>query len=327
MEYKSFKLSVVIPIFNAELYLTRCLDSVISQTFKNIEIILVNDGSSDNSLEICERYKKNDNRIRIIDKKNEGVSAARKDGINLSTGNYITFVDADDYLHKDMYSDLVKVIIDEGCDILESGYLLIDEHDVLINKCILQNEMNIGANQCLTSYLSNKNSETFLWNKIYKRELFEDIDLPELRYSEDYLWNVLLYSKCKKSVVTEKTYYYYYKNMSGACNNNNYKAKVDGIIAGIKSKEFLNKNYPSLEYYGTLYVVDYARFLYKVEYEQGVKDKDFYKMLKKYYRDYFPLSLIYNKRPVTKLPGYLLFYLTPLGYMWMNRFYHKMKER
>ena len=106
------KITVVVPIYNAEQYLERCLKSIVEQTYENLEIILVNDGSSDKSLEICERFKASDERITIISKENGGVSSARNRGIEVATGKYIIFIDADDYIEKDMFAiledDLIK---------------------------------------------------------------------------------------------------------------------------------------------------------------------------------------------------------------------------
>lgn len=322
---KGYKLSVIVPIYNADELLERCLKSITTQTFQNLEIILVNDGSTDNSINICKKYCEVDERIRIIDKKNAGVSAARKDAIKIATGDFITFVDADDYIDNNMYKSLMEIIETESCDIIESGYILINEHEEVIDRRVLISENNEGTNQCLEAYLSNKNSEAFLWNKIYRRELFGDVDYPELKYSEDYLWNVIFYSRCKKSITVDLAYYYYYKNMNGACNNSNYRQKVDGIVAGGMARDYLLSCVPTLSYYGVLYSIDYARFLYMVEFELNVSDKEFYRELIKYFREYFSLPLICKKRPLKKIPGYLLFYWMPRTYALLNSFYHKMK--
>ena len=326
VESESLKLSIIVPIYNAGLFLDRCIDSIVRQTYQNLEIILVNDGSEDNSLDICKKYQNLDCRIEIIDKRNEGVSAARKDGLKISTGDFITFVDADDYIDDNMYKSLMMAIIEGEYDIIESGYILVNEKEEIINKRLLREEQNIGVNQCLEAYLSNKNSDTFLWNKLYRKELFDGFDFPEFRYSEDYLWNVMLYSKCKKSVTVNKAYYYYYKNMSGACNNNCYRAKIDGVLAGIKALEFLNYYFPKISYYGLMYIIDYIRFLYMAQYELQVKDRDFYKELSNYYRKYFNIETIIKIKRKGKIPGYLLFYVLPGFYAFFNKLYHKIKS-
>jgi len=116
------KISVIIPVYNTSKYLKRCLDSIINQTYVNLEIICINDGSKDNSLEILNQYKKKDDRIIIIDKENQGVSAARNDGIKNSTGMYITFVDSDDWLELDAIEILYKTLINEKVDVVRGNY-------------------------------------------------------------------------------------------------------------------------------------------------------------------------------------------------------------
>ena len=117
-------ISIIIPIYNNEEFIPRCLDSVINQTYKQIEIVIINDGSTDESLNIINKYKKIDTRIKVIDKKNEGVSVARNIGIDNSTGEYITFVDADDWLELDAIEKLYKEINEKKVDIVRGNYYI-----------------------------------------------------------------------------------------------------------------------------------------------------------------------------------------------------------
>ena len=111
------KISIIVPVYNVESYLSNCIDSILNQTFKDFELILVNDGSTDKSLEICKHYKNMDDRIFIIDKKNGGLSSARNAGLDIIKGEYIGFVDSDDYIHPQMYELLYKQIIENEADI------------------------------------------------------------------------------------------------------------------------------------------------------------------------------------------------------------------
>ena len=114
--------SIIIPAYNAEKYIEQCIDSIISQTYKNIEVIIVNDGSTDNTLAICEKYAKEDKRIKIVKKKNEGVSKARNDGIKIATGKYIMFIDSDDYIDDDYIEIMHKNIVEKKADLVVSNY-------------------------------------------------------------------------------------------------------------------------------------------------------------------------------------------------------------
>ena len=126
------KLSVVIPVYNVEKYLPKCVDSVINQTLKDIEIILVNDGSTDNSGEICEKYTKADDRIKYICQDNQGVAAARKKGTEYVTSEYVTFIDSDDWVSESFFEELYNNI--NGCDIVLSNYYRVREDKITIIK-------------------------------------------------------------------------------------------------------------------------------------------------------------------------------------------------
>ena len=110
-------ISVVVPVYNKSLYLAECIESIISQTYRNLEIILVNDGSSDNSLDICKMYEQLDERVIVVDKPNAGVASARNAGLEIATGDYIGFVDADDFIDAGMYSTLLEQITRDGSDV------------------------------------------------------------------------------------------------------------------------------------------------------------------------------------------------------------------
>ena len=116
------KITIVVPIYNAEKYLERCIKSILDQTYENLEIILVNDGSTDKSLEICEKFKAEDNRIIIINKENGGVSSARNKGIDAATGKFIIFIDADDYIEKEMFEVLEEDLFKNNVDISMCGF-------------------------------------------------------------------------------------------------------------------------------------------------------------------------------------------------------------
>ena len=127
-------ISIIIPVYNVEKYLNKCLNSVIEQTYKNIEVILIDDGSTDNSGKICDEYAKNDIRIKIIHQQNGGVSTARNNGLEHATGKYITFVDSDDYIEKEMIETMAKKIMKKNADIVICGVTDRDEENNIINK-------------------------------------------------------------------------------------------------------------------------------------------------------------------------------------------------
>ena len=139
----SEKISVIVPIYKTEQFLSKCIDSIINQTYKNLEIILVDDGSPDNCPKICDEYAKRDNRIKVIHKENGGLSSARNAGIEIATGDFSAFVDSDDWIDSDMYESLVKLSDEYNADIAECGYRFIRPWKV-------ENKILDGSNTCKT---------------------------------------------------------------------------------------------------------------------------------------------------------------------------------
>lgn len=190
-------ISVIIPVHNVEPFLEYCLDSVIGQSYKNLEIILVNNGSNDNSGEICERYAKTDKRIQVINEERGDVALARNLGIERATGTYISFIDSDDYIHPNFYKRLYELIIQNDVDIAECSYCRIplSKKDSFFDIVDNENKINGGKievydNKEAVSRLYSANSEIAIhkivvWNKLYKKELWNDVRFPIGRLHED----------------------------------------------------------------------------------------------------------------------------------------------
>lgn len=201
-------ISVVIPVYNCEKYLSECIESILSQSFKNFELILINDGSKDNSLKICNFYKKNDSRIKVINQINCGASQTRKNGLDIAIGKYITFIDSDDYVKKDYLETLyVNLIESEAdficCNSIEMGL------ELQANNCILDSKLITDKNRLLDDYFSGKRYAYCIWGKLFKKELFYSIDFPNLKYAEDTCIILSLFIKVKKIFLLNYSGYYY----------------------------------------------------------------------------------------------------------------------
>lgn len=178
------KISVIVPIYNADKYLARCIDSIVNHTYHNLEIILVDDGSVDQSLKICEQYAKNDTRIKIIYQHNQGVSVARNNGISHATGEYICFVDADDFVSKDYCQNLVNLIKRDNSDIAVYTYIFYINHRYFVNLAFTAENMIkdgcYSAKKWLRTCLID--FDIFLaasaCGKLFKRSLFKHIRFP-----------------------------------------------------------------------------------------------------------------------------------------------------
>lgn len=210
---EQIKLSVIVPVYNLEKYIENTVNSICNQTYKNLEIIIVNDGSGDKSEDIIIEFAKKDSRIHLINKKNEGVTKARITGIEAATGEWIGFVDGDDYVEPEMFEHLITNAIQNEADISQCGYQMVfpNRVDYYYNsgkKCVFDNYK--GIKELLTGRII----EPGLCNKIYKRDIvkqFVDSKIMDLsiKNNEDLLMNFYLFKRAKKSIYEDFCPYHY----------------------------------------------------------------------------------------------------------------------
>lgn len=197
--------SVIVPIYNSEKYIARCIESILNQTYKNIEVILINDGSSDKSLEIINYYKSIDNRILVINKKNEGVSIARNYGIEKSNGDYIGFVDSDDHIEENMYEVLVNRIQEDNSEMAVLTSYTINYFD----KYRSNYNNTINSDDAL-KYLLRLSFPTSLWPYLYKREIIKGNCLnKDIHFFEDFEFNFKVIKNTSKISLCDKLLYHY----------------------------------------------------------------------------------------------------------------------
>lgn len=182
-------ISVIVPIYNVEKYLAKCLDSILNQTYRNLEVILVDDGSLDGSSKICDIYAKRDNRIIVVHQRNGGLSVARNRGLEIAKGDFIGFVDSDDIIHNRMYEILYKHIKDYSADISICNYSVVYEGDIIGNKDIADIKESIiicNGHEALYNIGRKLGENTIVaWNKLYKRDLFRNLRYVEGKIHED----------------------------------------------------------------------------------------------------------------------------------------------
>ena len=211
-------ISVIIPVYNIAPYLPKCLDSLIGQTYGNLEIIAVDDGSTDDSGKILDDYSSKDGRIRVIHKQNEGVSAARNDALDLATGDYIGFVDGDDTVQPDMFEFLLNNAEKHNADISHCGFTLVRDG------CIDTPFYGTGEvwiqdhEKGIIDLLKGDRIEPGCWNKLYRSELFEGVRFnKDILYNEDNLINFYLFKKSNKAVYADECKYNYIRRDNSAC--------------------------------------------------------------------------------------------------------------
>lgn len=238
-------ISIIIPIYKVEKYIERCINSVLSQTYSNIEIILIDDGSPDMCPSICDNYKLIDSRIQVIHKENGGLSDARNKGINISKGKYITFVDSDDYIENDYVEFLYKTILKEDSDIAICSYQSVYGNRMII-KQLEHREYILNSEETLEKMLYQKEFNVSAWAKLYKRELFENIEFPKGKIFEDAFTTYKLVMKAKKiSVNLEIKYNYMIRSNSILTSEFNEK-KMLLIDAYNKMGRDIQIKYPKL---------------------------------------------------------------------------------
>ena len=272
--------SIIVPVYNVEKYLEQCINSIINQTYKNIEIILIDDGSTDNSGIICDEYAKKDNRIKVIHKDNEGISATRNRGIDESSGKYISFVDSDDYIEKNMIEILYKDIEKENADIAVCNYIIVkDKNNIKKDKNNSYNVIILSQNDALRMCFCNE-FEFYLWNKIFKKTLFNEIKFPKGKNSEERYTLPKLIDNSKK-IIYDNRKLYYYRIRKNSIIHSNEKINYDAIEADSYLLEYMKVNHKNLENISMESFINTNFAIYNKMYIMKCKDKNKYKLITK----------------------------------------------
>lgn len=279
MNYR--KVSVIVPVYNVEKYFCRCIDSIKNQTYENLEIILVDDGSTDNSGNMCDEIAKTDDRIVVIHKENGGLSDARNAGLDISTGDYIGFVDSDDYIDADFYKLLVDNLEKYNADVSCCRYANVWEdgrHNPVGNDGVLHIYEKTDA---LKEYIYGKTMDPFACNKLYRAELLGNANHTEnrLRFikgivGEDNPFCIELFKRTNIVVLAGESKYCYLQARKGAITNSKVnQKKLDSVYFWDCVRQDCKENYPDLEKYALRRQVLFYIGLYNAIY----KDKDFKK--------------------------------------------------
>ena len=222
-------LSIIIPVYNGEKYIKRCINSIIDQEIDFMEIIIINDGSADNTKEICEAFVQKHNNIKLINQENQGVSHSRNIGIQNATGKYVMFVDADDYLVEHSLNN-IKDLLKEDIDVLRYSYILNNEKMVFDEKIF---DLSANKQKFLNEFFS-KTNQNMSWGQAIKKELIKDIKFNKnIFYGEDELFNCQVYNKCKNIKYTDTVLYNYKQNddsVSRDYKNSKVKRKIENLI-------------------------------------------------------------------------------------------------
>ncbi|WBW98610.1 glycosyltransferase family 2 protein [Oceanirhabdus sp. W0125-5] len=242
------KISIIVPVYNVELYLRKCVDSILNQTIENLEIILVNDGSKDRSGAICDEYKKKDHRVIVIHKENGGLSSARNAGINVATGELIGFIDSDDWIEPDYYEILYDGIIKNNADISVMHLTKVTNHEKIEFETMGKKEwVNFTRHNAMERFFGDNFIGYSACNKLYRRKLFEGIRYPEGMIMEDKATTYKLIHKANSVVVNLSCKYHYYLRNDSIMQSNFNRKKFDSLEIHIEQIEFVDRYYPEFK--------------------------------------------------------------------------------
>ena len=224
--------SIIIPAYNCEAYIERCLISVCNQTYNDIEIIVIDDGSTDHTSDVCKRFCKTDKRIKLVHKKNGGLSSARNLGIELCVGEFITFIDSDDWVREDHIELLLRELKKNDADISITGYITVYDERKTHNKREFFPGTEVYEGDMVVRALFRMDKfQGMACSKMYRRELFDEIRFPVVRCYEDNLIMLQLFDKCEKAVwIPQYTYYYFQR--PGSLVNSGYSSEKLMLMKG-----------------------------------------------------------------------------------------------
>ncbi len=221
-------ISVIVPVYNVEEYLPRCIDSIINQTYKNLEIILVDDGSPDNCGKICDEYAKKDSRIVVIHKENGGQSTAKNMALDIAKGEYIGFVDSDDYIAPNMYEELYQNLIDNQCDIAMCGrYNVYDDRTEKV--FVIDKPMVMENEDIIKRFLTWDNVDSAGCDKLIHKSLLTGIRFPAGYVCEDVIFVYRVLERCKRMIHIGAPMYYYVQRQ-GSTSRSTFSGKTMGLL-------------------------------------------------------------------------------------------------
>ena len=305
------KISVIVPVFNAENYLERCVNSILKQTYQNFELILVNDGSADNSGIICDNFAKKDNRIKVLHKQNGGVSAARNAGLEIASGEWICFVDSDDWIYENYLETMFKPIVEKNVDLVICGIDKIEKDKKIVSYNFTNKTIFAFSNKDFANifYQLRHNPKNAVYlnspvNKIFNKTLLTNIRFnTNLKVCEDYDFVIQYLKKINSTAFLSENLYCYEYNATSAVHNANAQIQFLSVIANLKAtkeyESFLNMQEFLYNQYFTETISNFIIFLFlqNIKFKLEIKEtvKNVQKVLKNKF-EYGYTKKLYNSQ-------------------------------
>ncbi|WP_456277307.1 glycosyltransferase [Bacillus sp. AK128] len=239
------KISIIVPVYKVEPYLEKCIESILSQTFRNFELILINDGSPDNCGNICDGYSKKDSRIKVIHKQNGGLSSARNAGLEIAQGDYIGFVDSDDWIEPEMYELLLNLCEENNCEISSCSSIIHYSDKTIVNGGHTKQIYN--RNVAMRIMLEGDLYDEVVWTKIFKRNVIGDIRFTEGIVYEDTDFTYRVIHNSSSVGCIGKPMYHYIKRENSTMDQAIKNIRIDSVLVYNNMFNFLENNYPELK--------------------------------------------------------------------------------
>lgn len=286
MEIKMNKplISIVVPVYNVESFLDKCIESLITQTYSNIEIILVDDGSTDHSGKICDRYSEENANIIAVHQKNQGLSGARNAGVKIAEGKYITFVDSDDYITIDFLDTLYASMVKYNADIAMCGPFKFYEDEQVRSESI-EREYTYTSQEAIGAMLYRKKVNSYAWGKLYRAEIVKEISFPEGKLFEDLFTIYKMYDLASVVIYIEKQMYYYRQRRGSIVNSVFEPKKMQLLEANKEILKFVKEKYPMVHKAAiSKYYTSAVDLLRKIPYgrKYALEKKNLILIIKKY---------------------------------------------
>lgn len=250
-------ISVIVPIYNVEMYLNNCIESIVNQKYNNLEIILVDDGSTDKSFNLCDIWASKDSRIKVIHKKNGGLSDARNAGLKIAQGEFIAFVDSDDWIDDIFLQKLYLAILQSNADIAECSVKFVDEDGKPIKERNVKNGYTIlNKKEALQALILENGVYQTVWNKLYRRSVIKDIFFEVGRCNEDEFWTYKVIDNAEFMILVNNSMYNYRQRQSSIMGRGYSIKRLDGVLAKFQRIEYLKKYEPLYKLSRQQFVID-----------------------------------------------------------------------
>ena len=281
-------ISVIVPIYNVEKYLARCVDSIVNQTYKNLEIILVDDGSPDRCPRMCDDYAEKDSRIKVVHKKNGGLSDARNEGMAVATGEYISFIDSDDYVSDDFFECLLDVMNKENSDIAECSVVKFYEDNRFDEFSDDLSVKTYDTQDAMSALIAENPFHQHVWNKLYKTELVKDIPYAVGKLNEDEFWTYRVFGRANKVARINKTMYYYFQRSSSIMGVGYNIRRLDALEGKANRQKYIENNFPDLSTQAKIDLYGSCMFAYQsvLKFMSGADKKKALELIRKYRKMY-----------------------------------------